>query len=42
MSLQAKNKEELEGIARALFVELPEDATKKEIIAKFADEGITK
>lgn len=42
MSLQAKNLAELRGIARALFVELPEDANKKQIIAKFAEEGITK
>lgn len=42
MSLQAKNKEELEGIARALFIELPEGATKKEILAVFTEEAVTK
>lgn len=42
MSLQAKSKAELEGIARALFVELPEGATKADIIAKFAEEEIKK
>ena len=42
MSLQAKNKEELQGIARALLIELEPDATKAEILAKFAEEKVTK
>lgn len=35
-------KEELEGIARGLLIELPENATKSEIIAIFKEENVTK
>ncbi len=40
MSLATKNKDELKGIARALLIELPEEATKAEILAVFAEEEV--